>query len=172
MKSWKNLHTNFIIIYLLIHSDTNLYKKVCPSSASLTTTDVTSLTHDTAIVMAVTNIAIIVGADTILETTDAYNLTTNCFGYVGIEDQKEQKSEIFICPNPAIDFLEFAAEGITDFKNVYISVFNNMGNLILKEKMIQNKTIINLSDFSNGIYFYQIRVNEQLVKANKFIIVK
>lgn len=152
----------------------SLFNSGClPSySASFTTTDVTSLTHDTAIIMAVTNIPIIVGADTILETTDAYNVTANCFGYVGIEDQKEQKNEIFVYPNPAIYFLEVEADGMTDFKNVHVSVFDNMGNLILNEKMIQNKTLINLSDFSNGIYFYQIRVNEQVVQANKFIIIK
>ena len=43
-----------------------------------------------------------------------------------------------------------------------------MGKLISKEKVNQNKTRINISDFSNGLYFIQLQ-NENKMIRKKFV---
>jgi uncharacterized repeat protein (TIGR03803 family) len=68
-----------------------------------------------------------------------------------------------ISPNPAKDFIDIK----TDVNNCCVSLMDNMGRLILK-KNIQNNTRINLSGFSNGLYFIQLQWDENII--NKKII--
>lgn len=73
-----------------------------------------------------------------------------------------------IFPNPANYFIDIEAAETIDLKNCDISVFDIMGKLILKEKIVQNKTRINLSSFSHGIYFIQLQNDDNII-SKKFI---
>jgi len=81
-----------------------------------------------------------------------------------VDETKGIKNEFKIYPNPANNFIDIE----TELKNYSISVFDNMGKLILKEKSNQNNTRIDLSPFSNGIYFIQLQSDGKLV-SKKFI---
>lgn len=78
-------------------------------------------------------------------------------------DDSEFDDSYNIFPNPANDFIDLETVEITD-----ISVFDAIGKLILKEKVIQNKTRIDISDFPNGIYFIQLQSANKIV-SKKFI---
>ncbi len=67
-------------------------------------------------------------------------------------------------PNPANDFIDIE----TDLRNGYFSVFDFTGKLILREKLVHNKTRIDLSSYSNGLYFIQLK-NDEIVLSKKFI---
>jgi hypothetical protein len=69
-----------------------------------------------------------------------------------------------IYPNPANDFIDIE----TDLRNGYFSVFDFTGKLILREKLVHNKTRIELSSYSNGLYFIQLK-NDEIVLSKKFI---
>lgn len=71
-------------------------------------------------------------------------------------------------PNPANNFIDVETETTMGIKNCEISIFDIMGKLILKEKMIQEKIRINLSEFSNGIYFMQLQSGDKMINK-KFI---
>lgn len=72
--------------------------------------------------------------------------------------------EFNIYPNPANDFIDVE----TNFKNCTVSVFDNMGRLIMKEKVVQNKTRNDLSGFSNGLYFITLQGDGKII-SKKFI---
>ncbi len=69
-----------------------------------------------------------------------------------------------IYPNPANNLIDIE----TNIKNCYCSVFDITGKLIFKEKMVQNKTRIDLSSYSNGLYFIHLQSNEKII-SKKFM---
>jgi hypothetical protein len=91
-------------------------------------------------------------------------LSPGCNGTVGVTTIHIGEPEFNIYPNPANDFIEIE----TDFENSSISVFDVTGKLILREKIIQNKTRIDLSNYSTGLYFIQLQ-SEQKMLSKKFI---
>jgi hypothetical protein len=91
-------------------------------------------------------------------------LSPGCNGTVGINTIQLGFPEFNIYPNPANDFIDIE----TDFKNCYFSVLDVTGKLILREKIVQNKTRIELSNYSNGLYFIQLQSNEKIL-SKKFI---
>jgi N-acetylneuraminic acid mutarotase len=90
------------------------------------------------------------------ETWKVFNPTTI--------NENDWSKKVNVYPNPASDFIDIE----TDFKNYYFSVFDIMGKLIFREKINQNKIRIDLSSFSNGLYFIQVQSYEKLI-SKKFI---
>ena len=87
-----------------------------------------------------------------------------CNSTVDVANISDSEPEFNIYPNPANDFIDIE----TDFKNCYFSVFDITGKLILREKIVQNKTRIDLSSYSNGLYFIQLQ-NAEKILSKKFI---
>ena len=79
-------------------------------------------------------------------------------------DEKLTESNIVIYPNPSNNFIDIE----TTLIDYSLSVFDIMGKLILKENVIQNKARINISNFSNGIYFLQLASGDSII-SKKFI---
>jgi hypothetical protein len=90
------------------------------------------------------------------ETWKVFNPTTIS------ENDLSEKVKAY--PNPANDFIDIE----TDLSNCYFSVFDVTGKLILREKIVQNKTRIDLSSYSNGLYFIQLKSDENVL-SKKFI---
>ena len=79
-------------------------------------------------------------------------------------NEHNDNNNIAIYPNPATNFIDIE----TDLKDYSISIFDNMGKLISKEKVNQNKIQIDISNFSNGLYFIQLQNNDKMI-SKKFI---
>jgi len=91
-------------------------------------------------------------------------LSPGCNGTLSVNTIQIGFPEFNIYPNPANDFIDIE----TDFRNCYFSVFDVTGKLILREKIVQNKTRIDLSNYSNGLYFIQLQSDEKQI-SKKFI---
>lgn len=70
----------------------------------------------------------------------------------------------FIYPNPSNNFIDIETT-IADYS---LSIFDVMGKIIFKEKVYQNKIRVDVSDFSDGIYFIHL-ANGDMVVSKKFI---
>ncbi len=70
-----------------------------------------------------------------------------------------------VYPNPATDFIYIQSETAESF-----NVYNQMGSLILSDK-IQNDLPVNVESLSSGMYFIQLKNNNnELVHAQKLLI--
>lgn len=61
---------------------------------------------------------------------------------------------LLIFPNPAINILTI--ETVVQSNNKTISIYNIQGKLLLKQIIKENKTDIDISDFSKGMYFVNV----------------
>ena len=68
-------------------------------------------------------------------------------------------------PNPAKD--QFTIEGAT---NGTLKIYDILGNELMNTTITSAKTTVNVSTFSNGVYFYNITSAGSSVKAGKFIV--
>ncbi len=74
---------------------------------------------------------------------------------VGVKEQSVNKKEFLIYPNPANNILNLECK----IQNAEISIIDILGNEIKREKFSEKKTI-DISSFSDGIYFAQIKTPE------------
>jgi hypothetical protein len=91
-------------------------------------------------------------------------LVPGCNGTLEVTTIHIGEPEFNIYPNPANNFLDVE----TAFKDCSVTIFDNTGKLILKEKTVRNKTRLDLSGFSNGMYFIQMQSEEKIL-SKKFI---
>lgn len=80
-------------------------------------------------------------------------------------------SEINVFPNPAQDILTFESV-LENGKNTFIQVFDMQGRMMEQFNFIGNQNRIDVSDWGNGMYFYQISTEGEKIKSGKFSILK
>jgi hypothetical protein len=96
--------------------------------------------------------------------TDSMGNVTSTLGL----DQIKVKGEINIFPNPASNFVTLSLP--FDENNFYFSIFDAMGrNIFSKDLFSENNLSINVSDFSEGIYFICVYHGEKVYR-NKLIV--
>ena len=87
--------------------------------------------------------------------------------YLDIDDKS--KPDITLYPNPVTDISFIEIEN-TECKEYTITFYTILGKKIYSENTNSNIYQINASVFSNGIYFYVISDNNQIVYNEKFIV--
>lgn len=75
---------------------------------------------------------------------------------------------VSIYPNPANDVITFEL-GINSFE---VTITDITGKIIKTATSTSNKKIINIADLNNGVYFYTIIANKNVVTTSKFIVVR
>ncbi|MFK8010281.1 MAG: T9SS type A sorting domain-containing protein [Saprospiraceae bacterium] len=80
-------------------------------------------------------------------------------------------SEINVFPNPAKDLLTFESVLESD-KNTSIQIFNMQGKLMSQFNFLGNQQRVDVSNWSNGMYFYQISNEREKLKSGKVSILK
>jgi len=84
--------------------------------------------------------------------------------FVNIEDK------VYLYPNPAKNNITISTQ-LTNNDN--IKIFDVTGKLIIAERFNSNKITLSVSDFNNGLYFYNIiDVNGNVIYSNKFVVAK
>ncbi len=78
-------------------------------------------------------------------------------------------SEIGIYPNPANDFVNFDIE-MQNVQSASIVIYNMMGQEVVRQYIKDSHVSINVSDLTDGIYFYSLIVNNETVKTNKLVV--
>jgi Secretion system C-terminal sorting domain len=75
-------------------------------------------------------------------------------------------------PNPAISFITFDLQKSSD-KAYDIEVYNFVGKMVFEQKNIADRTTINLTEYTRGVYIYQLRDHEgKILKSGKFQVAK
>ena len=75
-------------------------------------------------------------------------------------------------PNPATSFITFDLQKPVD-KGCDIQLFNLLGKMVFEQKSIPPRTTINLTDYSRGVYIYQLRDHDgKILDSGKFQVSK
>ena len=104
--------------------------------------------------------------------TNSYGCTavsdTVCVNFAGINEISNNHG-INIYPNPATTILNIHHSSYTSQETLLIT--DLLGTEVYKEKLTGIDNIISISNWSNGIYFYQIR-NDKETLQGKFVVQK
>ncbi len=76
---------------------------------------------------------------------------------------------IKISPNPIQDIFEIRINSIENYSKVELQIINSSNKILFKKRLIDNRTNINISGFSSGIYFVLIRFNQKNQNFTKII---
>ena len=121
-----------------------------------------------------TNVQIV---DIIKQSADRFTTPDVQFGY-GIPDFQlalnnallsviqNIKNDFVVYPNPVIN--EFSIRFPDDFSEISLTLYNNLGQLILEKKAITSDEKINLETLNSGIYFYKI-ASANVTQSGKII---
>ncbi|HEX4849365.1 MAG TPA: T9SS type A sorting domain-containing protein [Puia sp.] len=75
-------------------------------------------------------------------------------------------------PNPAISIITFDLQKKLD-KTYSLQIYNFLGKKVYDATAVDQKTIINLSDFFRGIYIFQLKDQTgKIVESDKFQVAK
>jgi hypothetical protein len=75
-------------------------------------------------------------------------------------------------PNPAISFITFDFQKPID-KGSSFQIFSFIGKKVYDNNSIDQKTVVNLSDFYRGIYIFQLRDQTgKILESGKFQVAK
>lgn len=90
-------------------------------------------------------------------------------GSIGVNENSNVKTNIDIFPNPANEYI--TVSGIT--KNAIILVFDSNGKLLTNRILKTFKNTLNVSDYNNGMYFYQVvDLDGRLLNKGKFSVIR
>ncbi|MFZ4740434.1 MAG: T9SS type A sorting domain-containing protein [Bacteroidales bacterium] len=90
-------------------------------------------------------------------------------GVVGINENNLGDNKIEVFPNPANNFINLNG----CIKNSVALIFDSNGKLLYNQLLKSNQNRINTTDYSDGIYFYQIvDINGKSIEKGKFAISK
>ena len=91
----------------------------------------------------------------------------------GIEDYNSAKVFGNVYPVPARDVVNFDYN-FASSENAEVAIYNMMGQEVLRNSIngMSGKLSINVSDLSDGVYFYSLIVNGVVEKSNKLVIRK
>ena len=103
-----------------------------------------------------------------LKQTD-FNGKYSISNIISIDYKNQFSDEIKIFPNPFNQFLNVEFSNISEIENVEFSVFNLLGNEIIKTKITTQSINFDTTNFKNGTYFYSISKNGKLLKSGKIV---
>lgn len=69
---------------------------------------------------------------------------------------KDEKLSIVLYPNPANDLLTITLDQIRAINKSILTVYSIEGRMLLQQFITQNKTELDISGLSNGIYFIKV----------------
>lgn len=76
--------------------------------------------------------------------------------------------DISVFPNPVSNNLMIHVENLIPY-NLSMELFDINNRIILKQNIIQHKTIISFNKYSNGVYFLKLSDKSDLLKIYKII---
>ena len=89
---------------------------------------------------------------------------------LGIDQTFAEEKEVVLYPNPALNNITIATKLIN---NSRIKIYDVTGKLVASEQFNKASITLSVSDFNNGLYFYNINdVNRNVLYANKFVVAK
>ena len=92
-------------------------------------------------------------------------------GVVGIDDAKPSVEISNLFPNPATNKVS-VKYNLNGANNAQLEIRNVLGSLVKKVSINESNGLLNVdvSDLTNGVYFYSFIVNNEIIKSKKLII--
>jgi bacillopeptidase F (M6 metalloprotease family) len=93
------------------------------------------------------------------------DMTTN------LDENNQDKALVKVFPNPARDII-YIDHGKLHTSGLKLSIYNLDGRRILEQNLVQgeNRTGIDISEFSPGLYFYHISGNNNMLESGKILV--
>ena len=99
-------------------------------------------------------------------------MTTSSLGQARSGPMADGGPIVRFYPNPATTFVNFDVHNVTD-KGYSIQVFNFLGRKLFEAGNVGQNTRLNLTDFTRGVYIYQLRDRSgKVVESGKFQVSK
>lgn len=90
-----------------------------------------------------------------------------CGVSTGIENVSNLVSEVNVWPNPANDVLNVSISAPDNTAEIVI--YDVIGNLVKRQQLTRENSILDLKQMSEGAYYYVIKSKDQTIKTGKFI---
>ncbi len=78
-------------------------------------------------------------------------------------------SDVYIYPNPANDYINISISSYLASNNTSVEITDALGKLVMKESLNTDITTIKLSKLEDGVYFFKVMSNNQMVKIGKVV---
>ncbi len=89
---------------------------------------------------------------------------------VGVGQAIEEVGEVLVYPNPASSELVFASN-LSHYQAATIEIYSITGKLLQSVEISAKVLELDVASYANGLYFYTVRVGEELIAKNKFTII-
>ncbi len=76
-----------------------------------------------------------------------------------------KEKQILVYPNPVFNEITFTTES----NNSELSIFNNMGQIMMHIKLVAGSNTVQISNYTSGLYYYNIETDKGKVTSGKFI---
>ena len=97
---------------------------------------------------------------------------TNNMGSIAFKTTDNATNLLKIVPNPAANSAEISYN-IGDDKTATWQLYNTSGQLVIKKTLRNNGTLhIDLSTIPQGVYYYTLSNNENVLQSDKLIVIK
>ena len=80
------------------------------------------------------------------------------------------EKEIKVFPNPASDFVTLSIAKDLSLDDYEVLVFNNLGQVVLSQSIDAHQTVLDLSAWSSGVYYYQVKGSHNVLKVGKVLL--
>ena len=104
---------------------------------------------------SVTTSYTILGSNTNNNCSGSSIITVTVGTCLGIESTMKNNSRLNVFPNPNSGIFNISVE-----QPAILIIYNSMGQIVLEKKLFVDTAQIDLSDFSNGIYFLHFVTND------------
>ncbi|RLD58623.1 MAG: hypothetical protein DRJ01_12325 [Bacteroidetes bacterium] len=98
-----------------------------------------------------------------------YQSGNSCYVYYKTDIKEHEKKIIKTYPNPASNELTISFDKST---KATFFLYNIYGKLLKSKQFFSNKTTLSLSGYSDGIYYYSIKSEKEVIKNGVLIIKK
>jgi hypothetical protein len=87
---------------------------------------------------------------------------------VGVETN--EAADFSAYPNPAIEHFCIEMTDATDSDVYSLDLYNIMGSKVLTAMLSEGKNILDVSDLTNGVYFYSLIRNNKVIETKKVVV--
>lgn len=96
------------------------------------------------------------------------------YNTVSVEDYSDARIFSNAYPNPAKNMVSFDYNMPSNTQSASVAIYNMMGQEVVRQelKLGDSRANINVSDLTDGVYFYSLIVNNQAVKTSKLVVSK
>ena len=96
------------------------------------------------------------------------------YSTASVEDYSDARIFSNAYPNPAKNMVSFDYNMPANTQTASVAIYNMMGQEVIKQELNlgDSRVNINVSDLTDGVYFYSLIVNNKTVKTNKLVVSK